>query len=86
MYIEYRYGCTGIILKENYIRCDPANCSLRQSVNYAVVPISSVTIQYKWTLSMSCYLEKTFPKALWTQALTALTSNFGLVGLVQYAW
>ena len=31
-------------------------------------------------------MKKTLPKALWTQALTALTSNFGLVGLVQYAW
>ena len=30
--------------------------------------------------------EETLPKALRTQALTALTSNFGLVGLVQYAW
>ena len=30
--------------------------------------------------------DKTLPKALRTQALTALTSNFGLVGLVQYAW
>ena len=29
---------------------------------------------------------KTLPKALRTQALTALTSNFGFVGLVQYAW
>ena len=29
---------------------------------------------------------KTLPKALRTQALTALTSNFGVVGLVQYAW
>ena len=29
---------------------------------------------------------KTLPKALRTQALTALTSNFGLVGFVQYAW
>ena len=29
--------------------------------------------------------EKTLPKALRTQALTALTRNFGLVGLVQYA-
>ena len=29
--------------------------------------------------------KKTLPKALRTQALTALTSNFGLVGLVQYA-
>ena len=28
---------------------------------------------------------ETLPKALRTQALTALTSNFGLVGLVQYA-
>ena len=30
--------------------------------------------------------KKTLPKALRTQELTALTSNFGLVGLVQYAW
>ena len=29
---------------------------------------------------------KTLPKALRTQALTALTSNFGLVCLAQYAW
>ena len=29
---------------------------------------------------------KTLPKALRTQVLTALTSNFGLVGLIQYAW
>ena len=32
------------------------------------------------------FMYKTLPKALRTQALTALTSNFGLVGLVQYAW
>ena len=30
--------------------------------------------------------KKTLPKALRTQALTAFTSNFGLVGLVQYDW
>ena len=29
---------------------------------------------------------QTLPKALRTQVLTALTRNFGLVGLVQYAW
>jgi len=29
--------------------------------------------------------KKTLPKALRTQALTALTSYFGLEGLVQYA-
>ena len=29
---------------------------------------------------------KTLPKALRTQALTALTSKFGLVGLVWYGW
>ena len=29
---------------------------------------------------------KTLPKALWTQALTALNSNFGLVGLVGLIW
>ena len=31
-------------------------------------------------------IKKTLPKALRTPALTALTNNFGLVGLVQYAW
>ena len=30
--------------------------------------------------------DKTLPKTQRTQALTALTSNFGLEGLVQYAW
>ena len=30
--------------------------------------------------------EKTLPKALRTQALTALTKNFGLVGLVRWVW
>ena len=30
--------------------------------------------------------QKTLPKALRTQALTALTSNFGLVGLVRWVW
>ena len=30
--------------------------------------------------------KETLPKALRTQALTALTSYFGLVGFVQYAW
>ena len=29
---------------------------------------------------------ETLPKALRTQALTALTSNFGLVGLVKWVW
>ena len=31
-------------------------------------------------------MKETLPKALRTQVLTALTSSFGLVGLVQYAW
>ena len=31
-------------------------------------------------------VDKTLPKALRTQALTALTSNFGLVGLVRWVW
>ena len=30
--------------------------------------------------------EKTLPKALRTQALTALTKNFGFVGLVRWVW
>ena len=29
---------------------------------------------------------ETLPKALWTQVLTALASNFGLVGLVRWVW
>ena len=29
---------------------------------------------------------ETLPKALRTQALTALTSNFGLVGFVRWVW
>ena len=32
------------------------------------------------------YISKTLPKALRTQPLTALTSNFGLVGLVRWVW
>ena len=32
------------------------------------------------------YWKKTLPKALRIQALTALTSNFGLVGLVWWVW
>ena len=32
------------------------------------------------------FITKTLPKALGTQALTALTSNFGLVGLVRWVW
>ena len=39
----------------------------------------------RWILSITAKV-KTLPKALWTQALTALTSSFGLVGLVQYFW
>ena len=33
-----------------------------------------------------CLCKKTLPKALRTQALTALTSNFGMVGLVRWVW
>ena len=31
-------------------------------------------------------INETLPKAPQTQALTALTSNFGLVGWAQFAW
>ena len=43
-------------------------------------------ILFKTTIN--CFLNnvKTLPKALRTQALTALTSNFGLVGLVRWIW
>ena len=32
------------------------------------------------------FITKTLPKAQGSQALTAMTSNFGLAVLVQYAW
>ena len=32
------------------------------------------------------HLTETLPKALRTQVLTVLTSSFGLVGLIEYAW
>ena len=31
-------------------------------------------------------IDETLPKALRTQALTALTKNFGFVGLVRWVW
>ena len=41
------------------------------------------TIMFTWE---SLPVKETLPKALRTQALTALTSNFGLVGLVRWVW
>ena len=45
-----------------------------------------ILLKNKKNITNTNILLKTLPKALRTQALTALTSNFGLVGLVQYAW
>ena len=44
------------------------------------------TDNFKLQIKKYKFQIKTLPKALRTQALTTLTSNFGLVGLVQYAW
>ena len=45
--------------------------------------------EHEFYMNAQCWgderINKTLPKALRTQVLTALTSNFGLVGLVQYA-
>ena len=43
-------------------------------------------INHLFVIELNVCYAKTLPKALQTKALTALTSNFGLVGLVQYAW
>ena len=43
-------------------------------------------IHHLFVIELNVCYAKTLPKALRTQALTALTNNFGLVGLVQYAW
>ena len=52
-------------------------------MSYGMLPLRDRNgCQLKEALSRG----KTLAKALRTQALTALTSNFVLVGLVQYAW
>ena len=43
-------------------------------------------INHLFVIELNVCYAKTLPKALRTQALTALTNNFGLVGLVQYTW
>ena len=43
-------------------------------------------MQSMYVLIQSHIIGKTLPKAPRTQALTALTSNFGLVGLVRWVW
>ena len=43
-------------------------------------------INHLFVIELNVCYAKTLPKPLQTQALTALTSKFGLVGLVQYAW
>ena len=48
--------------------------------------IKAATKWQKQLLLPSHWLSKTLPKALRTQALTALTSNFGSVGLVRWVW
>ena len=52
--------------------------------------VSMISTFTKWMMNLPTtnilIYKETLPKALRTQALTALTSNFGLVGSVQYAW
>ena len=62
-------------LKEAFDEFDKVRFLL--SANVGSSPLHSHSLQT---------LFKTLPKALRTQVLTALTSNFGLVGLVQFAW
>ena len=57
-------------------------CTLFSKLNHFVVKEKK---QEKYKLPVKIKM-KTLPKALRTQALTALTSNFVLVGLVHYAW
>ena len=64
-------------------------------VNNSFVPQGFYVVLYNYVICHELNIDnqlgtqpakKTLPKALRTQALTALTSIFGLVGLVQYAW
>ena len=62
----------------------PKPWALEVATRYIQGPSGRFFFQY-WA-GLGGELKKTLPKALRTQVLTALTSNFGLVGLVQYAW
>ena len=79
IYIKHPLYFRLIICTRSEVCCDKAREILRDErsgVYTAVQKCKMVKGQY----------DETLPKALGTQALTALTSNFGLVGLVQYAW
>ena len=60
--------------------------SINISSGIAFKTVSRLTENKKKKIVTFLNKSKTLPNALRTQALTALTSSFGLVGLVQYAW
>ena len=73
------------------MQCELKNCSPSSSETTifitlrhggtAIGEVTATSLKSAWKS-----LIQTLPKALRTQALTALTSNFGLIGLVQYVW
>ena len=71
-----------------YVGKSPQNGTERVSVTSAntFFPLKDWAKMKSESSIIYVTMEKTLPKALRTQVLTALTSNFGLVGLVQYAW
>ena len=55
-------------------------------MDWASGEMARVGTTFKEEPSLLQTIFKTLPKALRTQALTALTKNFGLVGLVRWVW
>ena len=67
--------------------CSPRSYTGKHPVHRSVVslPMFVSNILYAMKTNYVTHGLEQLPKALRTQALTALTGNFGLVGFVQYA-
>ena len=93
---RYPSHCKALMISQKYELA--ANKSMLKILDFAVIfKMNYLNFWNRIQGTINCAIlesgiggsgdpKKTLPKALRTQALTALTSNFGLVGLVQYAW
>ena len=79
----------GVLLSSQYLFFCTENAKLWHILakfGYFVANLRTFWCTFIGLNNLLVFKNETLPKALRTQALTALTSNFGLVGLVQYAW
>ena len=84
-FLSYRCGVVieNVIYIIDYLNRQPLWNFVKAAFPRARYCLSSATLTDAYVKDI---LSKTLPKALRTQALTALTSNFGLVGLVRKVW